>query len=558
VKKGIRPEVWVLVFLILGLTVIVIYPLWQIVSRAFSYNGMLSLESIRQTWGDPLNQLALTRSLTVSGFGTLFSVLLGSLLAWIVTRTDIPHVRLVKTLLITPFLIPPFVGAIAWLQLLGPVGYLNKLLMWMTGSGEPLFIIYGPVGIILVMTFFSYPTVFLIMCAALEKMDATLEEAAFMSAAGKWNVLKDITVPIMAPAIGSAALLVFSHDMANFGIPAILGMPRGYLVLTTKIFQAIQNFGLKNNFNFASALAMELLIMAITALFIQKIYTSKKQYTVVTGKSAHPRTMSMGTWKYILFGFAMVLFICTTLAPITAIVLSSIIKAVGLPPGPANWTFNNYSYVLLRSQTTIRALRNSLFLGVASATITTILGGLISYYSVRSKLRGHQVADFIGSLPYTIPGTVLGLAIILAWSKPIAGVTIYDTIWIILLAYVTNYLTLSIRTTSASFAQIHESLDEAARMSGASWWRTMVDVVIPLVKPGLIASWFLVFMPSFRELTLSILLWSVGNETIGVSVFNLSQGGQPQYASAMGVILIVILFTGNFLTRKLTKGNYGF
>jgi iron(III) transport system permease protein len=540
------------------LAILVVYPLWRILSQAFQYDGLLSLESIRQTWSNPANQLAFRRSLTVAGFGTLFSIILGVFTAWAVTRTDMPHAKTIRSLLLTPFLIPPFVSAIAWVQLLGPVGYVNNFLMWILGREEPIFHIYGPVGIILVMTLHSYPVVYLIVRGALEKMDATLEEAALMSGARKIRVLLNITLPVMAPAIAGAALLVFSSEMANFGVPAILGMSRGYLVLTTKIYEAIHSFGDVNNFSFAAALSLQLLLVATTALMLQKIYLGGKKFAVVTGKSAHPQVLRLGYLKWVLFGFTLFLFVITTVAPVSAITLTSLIKAVGLNPAPANWTLQNFVFVLAKSQTTVRAIRNSLLLAVTAATVTTVLGGLISYYTVRSRIRGRQIADFIGSLPYAIPGTVLGLAIILAWIKPVAGIRLYNTVWIIIIAYITHSLTLSIRTISASFSQVHESLEESARMSGANRWRSIRDVLLPLVKPGLIASWFLVFMPSLRELTLSILLWSVGNETIGVAVFNLSEGGQMQYAAAMGVILIIIVFTLNQITRKVTRGNYGF
>ncbi len=557
-KKRIPLEFWPFVIILTFLLILVVYPLWQIFSQAFQYDGLLSLESIRQTWSNPSNQLAFHRSLTVSGFATLFSVIIGVFSAWAVTRTDMPKAKLISSLLLTPFLIPPFISSIAWLQLLGPVGYINKLLMWILGREEPLFYIYGPVGIILVMTLHSYPMVYLIVKGALEKMNSSLEEAALMSGASKLRTLFNVTLPIMAPAIAGATLLVFSSQMANFGIPAILGMPRGYLVLTTKIYEAIHSFGDTNNFSFAAALSLQLVLVATTALVFQRLYLNRKKYTVVTGKSSHPQVLRLGFWKWVLFGFSLLLFVITTIAPITAITLTSLIKAVGLNPGPANWTLNNYAFVLLKSQTTIRAIRNSLFLAVTSATLTTILGGFISYYSARSKMRGRQIADFIGSIPYAVPGTVLGLAIILAWIKPVAGIHLYNTIWIMIIAYITHSLTISIRTTGASFSQMDESLEEGAQMSGATRYQTIRDILLPLLKPGLVASWFLVFMPSLRELTISVLLWSVGNETIGVSVFNLSEGGQMQYAAAMGVLLIVFIFTLNQITRKITKGNYGY
>ena len=558
VPKRIRPDVWLFAVLLLVLVVLVLYPLWQVVYLALTDSGLFSLAVIRRTWSDPSNQLALKRSLHVSVSAAAIATVLGSVLAWIATRTDMPYSRLMRSLLMAPFLIPPFIGAIAWLQLLGPVGYLNKLLMWMLGRSEPLFSIYGAPGIILVMALHNYPIVYLTVSTALEGMDSTLEESALMSGASRWRVLWDITLPVVAPATTGAAFLVFSANMANFGVPSLLGRSRGYLVLTTKIYQAIQSFGLENNFEIASALALQLLIVSTLALLVQKVYLGRKRYTVLSGKGSHPQVMRMGPFRWLLLGFCGAVFFVTSVAPMAAVLLTSLIRAIGVAPVPSNWTLANYVYVLVQSPNTVRAMRNSVALGLLAATIATAIGGTIAYFTVRSRIRGRQVADFLGSMPHAVPGTVLGLALILAWIKPAFGPSLYNTPWIILLAYVAHYLTMSIRTISASLSQVHESLDEAARMSGATASEATRHIILPLIRPGLVASWFLVLMPCLRELTLSTLLWSVGNETIGVAVYNMSEGGQAPYAAAMGIVLILVVLFGNLATRRVTKGKYGF
>lgn len=556
--KRFKVEHILYIITILLLIIFLVYPLGKIIGQAFLYNGNLSLKSIQSMWTVESNQQAMLRSLNVSVWSTLFSLVLGVALAWIVIRTNLPYKNRLKSMLLAPFLIPPFVGAIAWVQLLGPAGYINKLLMNILSRSEPLFNVYGPIGIIIVMTLHLYPTAFLVACTAFEKMDSSLEEAALMSGGTKRDVIKDITLPIMMPSILGVALIIFSQCITNFGVPAVLGMPARYLVFTTKIYEQINFFGNVNNFSFAAALSMQLIAISLTALLIQKLYLGKKQYTVITGKSTQPQVLDMGKMQYVFVGFIILIFVITTVSPIMAIILSSLNKAVGLAPVPGNWTLKNYEYVLLKSQTTMRAIRNSLFLGVISATGATLLGGIVSYFSIKSKIRGSQTVEFIGSAAQAVPGTVLGLGMILAWIKPVGGITIYNTIWIIAAAYIAHYISLSIRTTSASFYQIHDSLEEAARMSGATWSETMRDIVFPMIRSGLIASWLLVFMPSLRELTISILLWSSGNETIGVSVFNLSEGGQSQYASAMGVVLIIIVFLGNLVIKKATRNKYGF
>ena len=542
----------------LALCVILAYPLLKIIGQAFTYDGRLSLRSIFEMWRSSSNRLAMKRSLAVSLWSTLFSVILGVSTAWIVTRTNVPFKNTLKSMLMAPFLIPPFVGAMAWVQLLGPVGYVNKILMGLFSREEPLFSIYGPVGIVLVLVLHGYSTVFLITCAAFEKMDSSLEEAALMCGAKKRDIMADITLPIMAPAILGVALISFSQSITNFGVPAVLGLPARYLVFTTKIFSQINSFGNSNNFSYAGALSLELVVISTTALLLQKLYLGKKQYAVITGKSAQPQVLDLGKARYALAGFIVLIFAMTTVAPIIAILLSALVKTVGVSPVPSNWTLANFKYVLFESQTTVRAIKNSLFLGVVAATATTLLGASVSYFSVKSRIKGRHAIEFIGSMGQAVPGIVLGLGVILAWIRPVAGLKLYNTIWIIAIAYVANYLALSVRSAGAAFAQIHDSLEEAARMAGAKWGDTIRDIVFPLVSPSLIAGWMLVFMPAIRELNVSILLWSAGHETIGVSVLNMSDGGQFQYSSAMGIVLMVIIFMGNFAIRKLTRGKYGF
>ena len=227
---------------------------------------------------------------------------------------------------------------------------------------------------------------------------------------------------------------------------------------------------------------------------------------------------------------------------------------------PANWTLQNFYDVLFVNRTARRAIRNSLILALSSATIISLMGALIAYVVVKTKLRGRAVIDLVSSMPYALPGTVVGVAMILAWLKPLPliGVSIYNTLWILLVAYIARYLAFGVRNTSASLQQIPESMEEAARISGATWFQTFRDIVLPLIAPGLFASWFLVFMPTLRELTISILLWSTKRETIGVMVFNLQESGNTVASAALAVIMMLVLLIANIATRKLTRGRVGF
>ncbi len=553
-------ERFLLFLAILVLGVIVAYPLAKIVIQSFKFDQHFSLQNYIHAFAKKGNFVALRHSLEISLITTLLATVLGTFLAWVVARTDCPGKNFFRTAFILPFITPPFIGAFAWRILLGPVGYLNKAYMALSGSEAPLWNFYGPDGIITVMTLHIYPLVYITTLGALERMNPELEEAAQISGSPIFAVMRQITLPLMMPSILSGAVLVFIASIANFGIPAILGFPANYYVLTTKIWEAVVLSSQANSLSLAASLSVLLGLVAAAGLILQRSYLKRKEYTVISGKSMHPNVVLLGGHKSWLVPLLILIVLVTSFAPLIAVILTSLIRALGIPPVPKNWTLQNFYDVLVNNRAARRAIRNSLILALSSATIISLLGALIAYIVVKTKLRGRGVIDLLSSMPYALPGTVVGVAMILAWLKPLPliGVSIYNTLWILLVAYIARYLAFGVRTTSASLQQIHESMEEAARISGATWFQTFRDIVMPLIAPGLFASWFLVFMPTLRELTISILLWSTKRETIGVMVFNLQESGNTVASAALAVIMMLVLLIANITTRKLTKGRVGF
>jgi len=542
------------------LVILVIYPLYSLLLRAFISQGKLSLQNFHKVFITKDIYVALSHSIFVSTISTVFATIIGVILAWIVSRTDIPFRKQIKTGLVMPFLIPPFIAAIAWLQLIGPAGYINSIYMAIKQTWNPLFVIYGKWAIILVMSLSGYPFVYLTTLAGLERMNPSLEEAGQISGAGIFTVMKDITIPIMAPTIGAGAILVFISRIANFGVPAVMGMPANYYVLTTKIYRLIdQSFIVKDAQAIATAMSMFLILFAVSGLLLVKVYLRGKEYIVISGKDVQPKLVQLGKWRYILFVIVLSMIIIIVVLPIIAILLTALTRAWGLLPVISNWTLKNFKYVLFDLDMSKRAIRNSFFLAVSASIITTFIGAVIAYMVVKIKVKGSQMLDFVSSIPYSIPGTVFALGMIIAWNKSFFGkFNIYNTIWIILVSYIARYLAYSVRTVSSSLMQIDNSLEEAARISGSNRIQSFKDIVIPLIKPSLFASWFLIFIPAFRELTISVLLWSTGNETIGVAVYNLQEGGNVTASSALAIIMVLVIFLGNMIIKKATKGEFGY
>jgi iron(III) transport system permease protein len=549
---------FVILFLaVVFLAVAVVYPLARIVVQSFEYDNAVSVRNYVEAVTDSGFLRATKNTLVVAVWVTVFSTIIGSLFGWAVARTDIPLRGFLRSALLFPFIIPPFIGAVAWNQLLGPVGFLNQAWRSVTGSSDPLWNMYGPDGIVLVMTVHLYPFVYLSVVRALDRMNPELEEAAQISGSPPLSVMRRITLPLTRPAVAAGASLVFIAAVANFGIPAILGFPENYYVLTTQVFAAVTRSAEPNSLSLAAALSVILSLIAGAGLLLQRYIVRGRDYTVISGKSMQPNLVRLGGLRGVVTAIAVLFVAATVAAPLLAIVLTALTEAYGLAPVPSNWTLQNFYHVLFVNRTTRRAIQNSLFLAVSAATIIAVIGALLAYLIVRTKLKGRSAIDIISNLPYAMPGTVVAVAMILAWLRPVFGIRLYNTIWILLVAYVARYLAFGVRSTAAALAQVHISLEEVARVSGAGWLTTFRDIVVPLIRPGLVTGWFLVFMPALRELTISALLWSSRNETIGVMVFNLQEAGDVVGAAALATVMIVVLVVANIVMRRLSGGKLG-
>lgn len=539
------------------LLVLVVYPSIMLVANSMLADGRLTAQHFVRAFRDPTAARALGNSLIVSGAATFIGTALGVVLAWLVTRTSLPGRHRWDTLLLLPYMIPPFIGGIAWVYLLGPVGYLNELWMWLTGSPDPLVVIYGPGGVIFALALYGYPIAYMTMRGVLQQMNSALEEAARISGAPVGRVLWDVTLPVMLPGVLAGALLLFMSSLANFGIPAVIGFPARFFVLPTKIFSTVLNFDMPFNLQVAAALSMWLVAIAALLLYLQRIVLRRSRFAVVTGQASAPQLSELGLWKWPATALLSLFVFVSVVLPLGAILLTALIRAYGLPPVAENLTLQHFQTMLFGIPKMQRALINSFSLSAAAATAIVFLAVGIGYLIARVRVRGAALLDLLVTVPYAVPGTVVALAMILAWLQPVPvlGLHLYNTIWILFLAYVTRFLVFGVRTVMAGIAQVHESLEEAARISGATGPRAFRDILLPIIRPSILAGWFLVFIPAVAELTLSILLYSAGNETLGVVVFGLHEEGKIALSAAAAfvitsVLVILHLFNRVFALRE--------
>ncbi len=531
---------------LLALLALVGYPLAMLVYGSLVIDGKLTLAVFYRIMRDPHLVEYTWNTLVLSAAVTLVSTAIGVPLAWLVVRSDMPYRGLVRLLAVLPFVFPPYIMAMGWISLADPtIGLVNRVYRALGGSGY-LVDIYGFHGLVLVMSFRFYVYVFLSTAAALEQMDPSLEEAARVSGASMLRVLRDVTLPLVAPSIASGALLAFVATAENFGIPALIGEPAGYRVLTTRIYSAIDMFDLEG----AAAYSMILLALAVPLLVLQRHIARRRRYTTVTGRAVRPRLVGLGWARLPLLAVVLVLLVPSVVAPIVTLVLTAFLKtSYASVLDPRSYTLEHIYEVLFVNTDTQTAIMDSLVLAVTSATTVSLFGLLVAYLVARSRVPGRGLLDWLSSAPFTLPGSVFALAMILAF----IGTPLYNTLALLYIAYVARYLSYGVRTCMGALLQIDPSLEEAARVSGAGWLRTLRDIVIPLVKHGVVASWILVFMPTLSELTVSVILAPPGQPTIGKAVYDLMEEGQYEWAYAMSLIVVAIVLAGQILVNLATR-----
>jgi len=532
------------------LLILIAFPLGIMFYKSFVVEGQLSFGNYVEVFTERRNLAPVINTIKLGGLTVILSTVIGVAAAWLVARTDLPHKGLLDTLFLTPYMIPPFIGAIAWIQLLSPrVGYLNRFWVQLFNTPQTPFNIYSLAGIVWVMSLHNYPFVYIIVRGALERMDPSLEEVAHMSGAGRLRVMWDITLRLVMPSITGGMLIVFIYTIANFGIPALIGMRARFFVLTTQIYSYIYT-GDFSGIKLAASLSTLLMFIAGAGVILNRWYLRRKQYTVISGKSVRPNLVRLRRWRTPVFILVLIFFVIAVIAPLISVFSSAFLRAWGVSFTLENLTFDNFYYILFEYDLTRLAIRNSVVLALSAATLTTIIGSIAAYINVKTDLRGRQLLDVLATLPYAIPGTVVALSMILAWSGAYR-INLYNTFWIILVAYIARYMFFAFRNVSSSLSQIHPSLEEVAMVSGADWLRNFRDIIVPLIKPGLIASWFLIFMPTLRELTISILLWGPRTPTIGVAVFEMQDAGYYQNSAALASIILLVVLIGNYLLRKV-------
>ncbi len=562
-------------WLLLGIPMLVVafftaVPLVMLVVGAFKNGepglpGEFTLQHFAEAYGDATIYPLLFNSVGYAIGASVVAFLLGTTLAWIIARTDIPFKSFFFSLTLVPFIIPGVLHTIAWIYLLSPrTGFVNRVLMAVFNLPDAPFDIFSMGGMIWVEAMHLSPVVFVLMTAAFRSMDPALEEAAMVSGAGLPTTLRRVTMRLMLPAVASVLLIMFVRTLEGFEVPAFIGLPVRIRVFTSRIYLALKDF--PPDYGIAGAYSFALIVLSAMGIYFYNRATARsEQFATVTGKAFRPRKIELGQWRWLGFAIYILYFLLIVGLPFFILLWNSLVPFFTPPAWEmfSRLTLDNYKALnvlacqpnqsfCLRAQ---QAFFNSIMLGIGAATIVMLLTSIVSWINIRTRWPGRTLLDLLTFLPITIPGLVIAVSLMWVYLSFKIG-DIYGTWKILLIAYITRFMPYGMRTISATIVQINRELEEASQVAGASWWQMFRRVTLPLLKPGLIAGWVYIVIVSMRELSVSVLLASPQTQVLATVIFDLRESGNATQLAALSVLFMLLLMA-LVMIAHLLGGRFG-
>ena len=503
--------------------------------------GGFTLKNYSSILSTPNTLQLLFNSVRFALGSSVVALVLGTLLAWIVERTNTPFRGFVYITAFISFAIPGIIKVIGWILLLGPrAGLINTWLMQLLGLEQAPFDIFSMAGMILTESVLWTPIVFLLMAVPFRSMDPSLEEASSISGAGRWKTFSKITFQLALPSVLSVLLITFIRAIESFEIPALVGIPGGITVLTTEIYLKVRGGGLLPSYADASAYAVLLIVVVSVLLyFYSRATRDAYKFQTITGKGFRPTIIDLGAWRY-LTGLLILLVPAFLILPLGALLWASLLPYYAAPSLNALSSVSLENYFAAFNNTNVQnSFRNSLFIGLVSASASVFLTAVTAWLVIRTKIRGRWILDNLATLPLALPGIVMGLAVLRTYlTIPIA---VYGTVWILILAFVARYIPYGMRYCYSGLLQIHQDLEEVSQASGASWWTTFRKVVLPLLAPALFGGWVFIFLICIRELSMAIILYGPRSQVIATTIWELYENGQITELSAFSIVIVFVV-----------------
>lgn len=538
------------VLLVVVLCTLVLLPLFWLGYFAITdKTGALTLASFSRLLSDATIRRAFLISVGMAGSVGVLSCMVATPLAWLVARTDMPGQRLIRALVTASFVTPPFLGAIAWAMLAAPnSGILNNIYRWVFGLDQSQFLlnIYTFPGLVFAITCYSFPFVFTLVANAFDKIPSDLEEASAILGGKASTTLWRVTLPLVLPSMLAGCLVAIVQAFTMFGSPAILALPAGFHVLTTKIWSYFQ---FPPRLDLAAASALPLLIVTMLLLWLQKWLLGRRGYTVLGGKSGTPRRIRLGRWKWLAGFYVSFIVAITIVLPYLALLKVALTHNLSEPLSWNALTLHNFEFVLFDFSATRLAIWNTLILGLATATLCTAMALVIAYLVARKAVRGSSWLGMLATAPIAIPGIVLGVGLFLAYANP--TLRLYGTLWILLIAFLTIELPAGYQQLSAAFHGVHPELEEASRILGATRLKSLWQITAPLLGTSVIAAWCFVFIGTIRELSATILLTTAQTKLVSVIIYDLNESGDYGAIAVLGILLLVVSFTVVLIANRM-------
>lgn len=537
--RHLDKSAWVWLLAIGLLLFLVVNPLLRLLVVSFQQpDGAFTLANYFVAYGRARYVEALLNSLILGVSAASLCLVFGVPLAWALSRTDMPAKGLIWVAILGTFIIPPYLGAVGWILLAGPnAGWLNQLVVELTGMEKGPFNIYSMPGLIFVIACYSFPYVFVFTKSALDLVSSEMEDAANILGAGSLRTSLSITLPLVMPAILGAFILVFLEAIALFGSPALLALPGRFHVVTTQLWQF---FEYPPRVGVAAAYAMPLLGITVLLFWLQRRITSRKGYAVLSGKGGERRLIPLGRWKWPMLGYCLGVCTLSFFMPMVVICQAALAKAWGRGFSLDNLTLDNLYFTIFENNLTRNATLNT-FMYAGAASIIAIALALCVAYIVNRQLVGKHVGSLLSFLtmaPFVIPGIVLAIGFYAAYTNP--PLLLYGTAWILILAFATRFLPIAYVNCSSAIRSINPELEDAVRILGGTRFTAIRSVVMPLLKRSLAGAFILVFIPATRELSTAIFLYSINTQVLSVLLFDKSDEGNFEMLAAIGLILVFI------------------
>ena len=477
-------------------------------------------------------------SLVLAFFVTAIAVPCGTLLAWAVGRTDMPGRPFVQGFVFAAFVTPSFLGATAWIFLAAPnSGWLNRGWVALTGAAHGPFNIYSLGGAILVIALYSYPYTFAFVSSGLELVPSDMERSAAMLGAGWASVAWRITLPLVRPAIVAGALLSFLEAIAEFGTPAFLLIPARQQVVTTQLYLFFQ---FPTRANLAAAYAIPLLAVTVGLFAVQQRLLRRGRFTTVAGKGGARAPVRLGRWRWPVFACCLVPPLFSLALPYAALAATSLSRTWGRGPVPGNLTLQWYRWALVDNLAARQAIGHSVVYAAAAASIATVLAVFTAYVAARRLVPGARLLSFAAMAPFVVPGIVLAIGFFAAYARP--PLVLYGTAWMLIVAFATRFLPIAYAGIDSALRGVDLDLENAARTLGANRLVTLGRVTLPMLRRSLLAAWLVAFIPALRELSSAVFLFTPATAVITTLIFDLSDAGNFEPVSALGVIMMALTF----------------